>query len=278
MQANAHPSRLALIGVACISMAMLALEITLTRVFSVKMWYHFAFMAISLALLGGAVGGLVVYVGRKRLARPTFEHQMARVAILFAASVIVSVVLYLNIPFWGGAGSWNVLTLSGIATLLVVYLDLAIPFFLGGMCLAMAVSAWGEQVSVVYFADLLGASAGCIVSILALEHLGGVNALFLVGLIGGLGALVFGLSTRQRAWTGVSVVVVIAIAGLVVLNLNGGLLRVVSTKTSAEGVPEAKPDFEAWNSFSRITVYPTEFGAFGWGMSDRYTGPCLNTS
>jgi len=65
-----RPSRLALVGVALISMALLALEITLTRVFSVKMWYHFAFMSISLALLGGAVGGMVVYVGRERLGRP----------------------------------------------------------------------------------------------------------------------------------------------------------------------------------------------------------------
>jgi hypothetical protein len=54
-------SNLILIGVACISLAVLLLEITLTRVFSVVMWYHFAFLAISLALLGGAVGGVTVY-------------------------------------------------------------------------------------------------------------------------------------------------------------------------------------------------------------------------
>jgi len=171
-----------------VGVTQLTLEITLTRVFSVKMWYHFAFMSISLALLGGAVGGMVVYVGRERLGRPTFEHSMARVAVVFAASVVISMILYLTIPFWGGAGTWQVFTLSGFTTLLTVYVVLAVPFFLGGMCLAMAVGAWGEQVSVVYFADLFGASLGCILSILALQFLGGVNSALVVGLVGSLGA------------------------------------------------------------------------------------------
>jgi len=71
----------------------------------------------------------------------------------------------------GRAGTWQAFTLSGFTTLLTVYIVLAVPFFLGGMCLAMAVGAWGEQVSVVYFADLFGASLGCILSILALQFL-----------------------------------------------------------------------------------------------------------
>jgi len=273
MQPAAKPGRLALVGIALISMALLTLEITLTRVFSVKMWYHFAFMSISLALLGGAVGGIVVYVWSSRLGRPTFEHKMAHVAAVFAASVIVCVILYLTIPFWGGAGTWHVLTVSGMTTLITVYIDLAVPFFFGGMCLAMALRAWGDQVSIVYFADLVGASLGCILSILALQFLGGVNALFVVGLIGSVAAWAFGHSTRQRAWTWASAILTFGVVLLVAVNLHGNFFRVVSTKTSAEGVPEARPDYERWNSFSRITVYPTEFGAFGWGMSDRYTGP-----
>jgi len=52
-----------------LSLSLLMLEVTLTRVFSVTMWYHFAFLSISLALLGGAVGGIWAYLARHRLGR-----------------------------------------------------------------------------------------------------------------------------------------------------------------------------------------------------------------
>lgn len=51
-----------LAGVLCISAAALTLEITLSRIFSVTMWYHFAFLVISLALLGSGAAGVWIYV------------------------------------------------------------------------------------------------------------------------------------------------------------------------------------------------------------------------
>jgi hypothetical protein len=45
-----------MLGIGCITMAVLATEIALTRIFSVTLWYHFAFLVISLALLFSGVG------------------------------------------------------------------------------------------------------------------------------------------------------------------------------------------------------------------------------
>ncbi|HTQ80473.1 MAG TPA: hypothetical protein VMM92_10790, partial [Thermoanaerobaculia bacterium] len=48
------------VGVGLVAMATLLFEVTLTRVFAVMMWHHFAYMIVSLALLGfGAAGSLL---------------------------------------------------------------------------------------------------------------------------------------------------------------------------------------------------------------------------
>ena len=58
-----------LVGVACISATLLMTELALTRIFSVVMYYHFAFLAISIALFGLSASGVFAYVFRRRLDR-----------------------------------------------------------------------------------------------------------------------------------------------------------------------------------------------------------------
>ena len=259
----ARPSRPSLVGIFLLSLSLLMLEITLTRVFSVTMWYHFAFLSISLALLGGAIGGIWGYLARHRLMRGSLYAWRARIALLFAVATVAAFILYTNLRFWGGAGTWEASTLQSLGMLILVYLDLALPFFLGGLCLAIAISEWAESVSVVYFADLIGASAGCVLSVVALAQLGGPNTMIAIGIVGGLAALMFALSSAQRRWQVASVGVMLACLALLITNLDRNWIRVVSTKTSGEGAPEAEPLAERWNSFSRVTVYPEEWGTFG---------------
>ena len=56
----------ALAGVGAIAGAILMIELALTRIFSVTMYYHFAFLAISIALFGLSASGVFVYVMRAR--------------------------------------------------------------------------------------------------------------------------------------------------------------------------------------------------------------------
>ena len=63
------PSRVTVGGIAAVSAALLMTELALTRIFSVTMYYHFAFLAISIALFGLSASGVAVYVARRRLAR-----------------------------------------------------------------------------------------------------------------------------------------------------------------------------------------------------------------
>src|ERR1043165_9026981 len=61
--------RAVLWGIAAVSAALLMTELALTRIFSVTMYYHFAFLAISIALFGLSASGVTVYLARRALAR-----------------------------------------------------------------------------------------------------------------------------------------------------------------------------------------------------------------
>jgi hypothetical protein len=252
--------RLHLAGVAGTSAAILTLEITLTRVFSVTMWYHFAFMSISLALLGGAVAGVFVYLFAKRLPEARLQSQLAWFTLLFSVAIAVCFMLFLRIPFHVELLR-PPLKLDAVLRLALIYLDLAVPFFLGGVGITLALSRWSAQVGHVYFADLLGAGLGCLLSVLALNQLGGPGAILGGALVAGLAALSFA-SGRQRGLVAGWLVVLVA---LLALRNQAGLMPIVSTKA---GDMDEQRVYESWNSFSRVTVHEhwTPF-AFGWGMS-----------
>lgn len=265
--------RWSLIGVACVSLAILLLEITLTRVFSVVMWYHFAFMAISLALLGGAVGGVVVYAFRSWLERWPPEAVLAVMATLFGISVPLVFAIYLRIYFRPSQG-WLGVSPRGMLGLMAIYLDMALPFFFGGLCMALALGTWSERASTVYFADLTGASLGCVAAVVALDRLGGNGAVLLAGLIAALAGLAFALAARGRALLSALLLVTVLGTGLTCWGVRDGWFHIESFKSGSRDF-ETTRRWERWNSFSRVTVHHHETGGppFGWGLSDRYQGP-----
>jgi SAM-dependent methyltransferase len=249
-----------LIGISSISAAILILEIALTRVFSTTMWYHFAFMSISLALLGGAIAGVFVYLAGERLPRAGLQRQLGWFTFAFSIAVALCFMLFLRIPFHVKMLQ-PPLQAGAVLRLGTIYALLAIPFFLGGTGITLALSRWNAQIGRVYFADLLGAGGGCLLSILALDRLGGPGAILAAALIGSLAALIF-MSPRQRVFALGWMAVLIA---LLAVRNDTGLLRIVSTKA---GDIDSQRVFERWNSFSRVTVHEhwTPF-PFGWGMS-----------
>lgn len=59
--------RLLFAGIFLISLSGLVLEVAITRIFSAAIWYHYAFVAVSVALLGLGASGLAVQYGQKRI-------------------------------------------------------------------------------------------------------------------------------------------------------------------------------------------------------------------
>src|ERR1700758_4964449 len=84
------PRRSDLVGIALISGTLLMTELALTRIFSVVMYYHFAFLAISIALFGISASGVFAYVARGRLARKPTAGLLAAESLIYAVATIVS--------------------------------------------------------------------------------------------------------------------------------------------------------------------------------------------
>ena len=87
------------LGVFLISASVLMLELILTRIFSVKLYYHYAFMVISLALLGSGASGVYVYLFPESFRPERLERQLFWASWLFAVSIPLALSLILQLDF-----------------------------------------------------------------------------------------------------------------------------------------------------------------------------------
>ncbi len=258
-------------------MGALALEVVLTRIFSVTMWYHFAFMAISLALMGSAAAGVMLYFFPKLTRPENARRWIGWLGTALAVLIPLTFILYLQIPFRPVLmNRRNWLSSQQMLWLLLIYLDLGIPFFFSGMILSLSLSAWSGSAGRIYWADLTGASLGCLFSVVALNALGGANALLAVGVLLALASVTFNRAWRPRRtsqW--LALVVVVALAGVLVTNLGSPWIKITVNK--AGGV-EPDPVYERWNAQSRVTVYDVQRYPFFWAISSEKWEQTLSES
>ena len=153
-----------LISVALLSAALLGYEVLLMRAYSIMQWHHFAYMIISLALLGLGASGTVTTLCSKWLVRH-FPMVFIAGICLFGVSALASLAAIQGLAFnpqellWG----WRQL---GVMTL--SYLLLAVPFFFGSGAIVIAILRFRARLQRVYGADLIGAGAGGLSSLLLL--------------------------------------------------------------------------------------------------------------
>ena len=125
------------VGLAVLSAAALAFEVTLTRLFSVTQWYHFAFLAVSVALLGYGASGTVLSLVPRWVGLPTARRASA-FAILFALSVLGAYLGLNHLPFDSYRIAWE---RSQLLYLMLYYLALTAPFFFSGLVTGMLLTA-----------------------------------------------------------------------------------------------------------------------------------------
>src|SRR6184192_2021955 len=148
--------RALLFGVALTSFSALLLELALTRLFSVVLFYHFAFLAISIALLGLGAGGVFAHLWKRRL-NAWETRRVAMVSSLLAAIFIPLVLeIVLRVPVSLRLSAGNFLRLS------VVYLYSAVPFFLTGIQFSAIFARESSRIPKIYGADLIGGALACL--------------------------------------------------------------------------------------------------------------------
>ncbi|MHC4077143.1 MAG: spermidine synthase family protein [Planctomycetota bacterium] len=256
------------VGLFLITLATLMYEILLTRIFSVTMYYHSAFFAISVAMFGMTVGALIVYLRPGRFAGELVHGQLLISALLFSVSMVLGFLVHLAIPFHAW---WYQAT---------TYIALALPFTFSGIVVCLALTKFSWQVGLLYAADLFGAALGCILLIWVLDITDAGTAVVITAALACIGALSFSIDVHKRLVKFSAAFLLVGLVGLVIYNIErvanqDSLLRLLWVKFEPE-VQEKKPEYIRWNAFSRIQVRwaepsqpDTATAPVGWGLSPK---------
>lgn len=243
-------------AIALLAGAVTLLEITLTRIFSFIIWHHFAFMVISVALLGFAVSGVLLQV-RPAIACPV-DRRAAWSASLFAFSVVAAVMIVTRIPFDSTRIGFEPRQLFYLAAYYVVLL---VPFTLAGLAIVSILNGFSGAVGRLYAADLCGAGLGCVVAVGTIERLGAEGLIVLTATLAAAGAALLRLtdrsltSRRKAAW----VFMVVAFASCLpaagwLLPMHAGAGKGLAELMDTKLFPQTRLVLSRWSSLARIDV------------------------
>jgi hypothetical protein len=226
------------------TLATLLLELSLTRIFSVVFYYHFAFLAISIALFGLGVGGVLSYVIS---GWPGSIYRKLGVVSLINAGMVLAVVMF-------------VLTRGariGTIDLGVIYFATALPFLGSGIIVSLVIGETIERVDRIYFFDLLGAAGGCLALVLLLNTFGGPNTVIAVSVLFASAAAIWFTLAGMRSGRIASVFVGLIFTMLVIGNTKYHFVEV----RYAKGAKLQREQFTKWNSISRIGMAAGDGGS-----------------
>lgn len=259
------------LSVAVLAAAVLLLEGTLLRLLAVAQFYHFAFLVVSLALLGFGASGTLLFLS-PRLQSLALDRLLAAIGPLFAVSVAFSVAITRFLPFDSYRIAWD---RRQILFFVVYYLALSLPFLVGGLGIGASLSRAGPHSHRIYAANLLGSAAGALLGPLTLALAGVPGALIVSA------ALPLILAWRGAwRWAAAALLAAAALtfACLTWLNWQGQAplgLAVSPYKGLAQALryPGSRRIFAAWNAFSRVDVVAAAGTRQLPGLSYAYNGP-----
>ena len=159
MNPNPNPEKPSLIlaGIFLVSLSLLMFEIILTKTFSIMLFYHFAFLAVCIALVGIGVSSLLVYLLPNVFSRQRFPLQIIFFSSLLAVSIPLVMYLLLNYNLPGAPYRTNIKAID----ILPISFIAMIPFLLSGFVIALIFFHRSKSFSKFYFANLAGSGIGC---------------------------------------------------------------------------------------------------------------------
>jgi spermidine synthase len=245
------------LGLMCASTLMY--EITLTRLLSVTCWYYLAFVSVSMAMFGMTAGALAVQLRPALFDRSQVRLRLAQAAMAMAVSMPIVLVIMFAIPL---DISMAVQTILGFLLFCSV---IATPFFFAGVVVCLSLTKASAAIGRVYFADLMGAAAGCFGSLILLNLVDAPSAVLVISAVVFLSAAAYahfaGLPRLQkRGYIGAAVLVVLA--GLNASTIHG--IQPIWSKGKLD--PRTDILYETWNPISRVRVVEPKW-------EPRFVGP-----
>jgi hypothetical protein len=236
-----EPALITCIGLS--SFAALLLELCLTRLFSVVLFYHYAFLAISVSLLGLGAGGVFAHILRHRLREWPVEKLAPVVSFFWCIATLLALKVILQVPVR------LQLDFTNFGRLTLLYSFAAVPFFLSGVLFSTVFARYPSSISKFYAADLCGGSLACLATVPLLNQVGAPNTI-LVGAVvmAGAGAL----WARSKHLRGLGFALAVCLSLLIPLNASRNFLDIVYAKGLYRD--PAWVEYARWNAISRIEV------------------------
>src|SRR3954465_6409014 len=210
-----------MLAVALVSFASLLLELGLTRLFSVVLFYHFAFLAISVALLGLGAGGVFAYVKKDWLLHWTSRQLGQRLCAANAIVTLIVLEIVLHLPI-----SLE-LTRGNFAKLTILYLASAVPFFFTGLLFSVVFARETKGIGGIYASDLLGGALACMAVVPLLNFIGGPNAILFSSGAMAAAAIIWSETSCAKM---LSSIIALAFVVLIGANYSGKLIDIVYAK------------------------------------------------
>ena len=263
------PARLAAIGL--VSAGVVLSEVSLTRLFSVTIWYHYSFVAVSLALLGMTSAAVLIHRSRGRRLETIIEEYHPLIPMLAGYLLVLGLSAYLAIDCRGTFMEDSSSPFRLLPTLLFLP-----GFFFAGLLLCWLITRYARDIDRLYFADLLAAGLGGAGSVLLLHMFSGPIVVGIAAVLIACACPSLLVARRDRGVCWVRMPIFLSVLVLaVVVGGQTGLFTVRYTKDYDEQSLEKV--HEKWSALARITVFRHQWfkkdKPYGWGLSKRYAGP-----
>ncbi|MBD3267270.1 hypothetical protein GF373_11435, partial [bacterium] len=263
-------------GVFILTLSTLMLEIIQTRILSVMVWYHMAFLAISMAMFGMTAGAVWIYFRLHAMDSLTAAKNLTFYTWAFGLAILFSLIGQFSLALVHNA------SLTYYLTWLLLAAYMALPFFFSGAAVTLALTRTPFPIHRVYAVDLIGAAVGCLGVLFLLNYTDGPSAVLWTAMAAELGAFSFWLywrtnetdyHARPAAWT--SPIWLIFLLGLAAF-FNGATFHGLHPIFSKEKLNERTYPlvYERWNSFSCVRVFehPKSIPPNLWGPSQIMPG------
>jgi hypothetical protein len=256
-------------SVSLLSAAIIAFQLSLIQILSIVQWHHFAYMVISVALLGFGAAGTALSLAKKffvERAEAILPGLMTLSGLAMTLSISIAQTEALRFDSYLLFADY-----SHLWKLLTTYLLFFIPFFLGALAIGIIFIKYIDKIGVLYFANMFGSG------------LGGVAAVFLMwiffpeklpAVIAAI-ALAAGVIIVPREQRNVfTFIVTITVAVLVFMYMTPARLYLSEYKslTKTLNLPDSKIILKESSPYGLIEIVSTPYLRYAPGLSIRYPG------
>ncbi|NNG26020.1 MAG: hypothetical protein HKM87_00725, partial [Ignavibacteriaceae bacterium] len=256
-------------AIALLSVSLIAFELTLIRILSIVQWYHFAYMVISVALLGFGAAGTFIAVFKEFLIEKTeilLPWLMVLTSLFMSLSVTIS-----QTPLFSFDSYKLFSDFSHIWKLIATYMIFFPPFFCGALAIGLAFVKYISRIGTLYSANMIGSGVGSLLAVLLMWWFFPQK---LPAVVSTLAFFAGVMIIPQKLRAGFSLVIVAAVALLSFFYISSPLLNISEYKSISKtlNLPKSKVVQRESSPYGTIEIVSSNYLRYAPGLSIKYPG------